>query len=195
MRDIEEKILDFIGRFCFDEHRSPTLAEIASGVGYTSRGSIHRYVKSLIEDGFLVSDGGNKNLQCTGKPVNDLSFPLLGKIAAGRPVEAFAQSMELNITHLFAGPDRYVLQVTGDSMIDAGIHDRDYVIIQQTNRAKNGDIVVALIDNYEATLKRFFTISDNRVRLIPENTTMEPMNFKQEQVQIQGIVVGQMRKY
>ena len=195
MRDIEQKILDFVARFCFEEQRSPTLSEIAAGVGYTSRGSIHRYVKSLIENAFLTSDGNNKNLQCTGKPLSDLTFPLLGKIAAGRPVEAIAQSMELNITHLFAGPNRFVLQVTGDSMIDAGIHDRDYVIVQQTSKARNGDIVVALIDDYEATLKRFYTISDNRIRLIPENKTMEPMNFRPDQVQIQGIVVGQMRKY
>jgi repressor LexA len=195
MRDIEQKILDFIGRFCFEEQRSPTLAEIATGVGYTSRGSIHRYVTSLLDDGFLHSDGGNKNLQCTGKPVSDLTLPMLGKIAAGRPIEAIAQSMELNITHLFAGPNRFVLQVTGESMIEAGIHDGDYVIVQQSSSARNGEIVVALIDNDEATLKRFYTISDNRIRLVPENSSMEPMNFRDDQVQIQGIVVGQMRTY
>jgi len=195
MRDIEEKILDYVSHFCFEQQRSPTLAEIASGVGYTSRGSIHRYVKSLLEEGFLQSDGGNKNLHCTGKPRSDLTMPMLGKIAAGRPIEAIAQSMELNITNLFAGPNRFVLQVTGDSMIDAGIHDQDYVIVQQSATARNGEIVVALVDDYEATLKRFYTISDNRIRLVPENTTMEPMNFPADQVQIQGIVVGQMRKY
>ncbi len=195
MRDIEQKILDYIGRFCFEEQRSPTLAEIATGVGYTSRGSIHRYVTALLEKGFLHSDGGNKNLQCTGKPVSDLTLPMLGKIAAGRPIEAIAQSMELNITHLFAGPNRFVLQVSGESMVEAGIHDGDYVIVQQSSTAKNGEIVVALIDNDEATLKRFYTISDNRIRLVPENSAMEPMNFRDDQVQIQGIVVGQMRTY
>lgn len=195
MREIEEKILDYVARFCFEEQRSPTLAEIAEGVGYTSRGSIHRYVKSLIDEGFLSSDGGNKNLHCTGKPRSDLTLPMLGRIAAGRPIEAIAQSMELNITNLFAGPNRFVLHVTGDSMIEAGIHDGDYVIVQHSNTARNGDIVVALVDDYEATLKRFYTISDGRIRLIPENASMEPMNFRADQVQIQGIVVGQMRKY
>jgi len=195
MREIEEKILDYINHFCFEEQRSPTLAEIATGVGYTSRGSIHRYVKSLLDEGYLQSDGGNKNLHCTGKPRSDLMMPMLGKIAAGRPIEAIAQSMELNITNLFAGPNRFVLQVTGDSMVDAGIHDQDYVIVQQASTAHNGEIVVALVDDYEATLKRFYTISDNRIRLVPENTSMEPMNFRADQVQIQGIVVGQMRKY
>jgi repressor LexA len=195
MREIEEKILDFVARFCFEEQRSPTLAEIARGIGYTSRGSVHRYVKSLIEEGFLSSDGGNKNLHCTGKPQSDLTMPLLGRIAAGRPIEAIAENMELNITNLFAGPDRFVLQVNGDSMIDAGIHDRDYVIVQQSSTARDGDIVVALIDGYEATLKRYYTISGNRVRLVPENADMEPMNFPASEVQIQGILVGQMRKY
>lgn len=195
MREIEEKILDFVSHFCFEEQRSPTLAEIAEGIGYTSRGSVHRYVKSLISDGFLSSDGGNKNLHCTGKPQSDLTLPLLGRIAAGRPIEAIAESMELNITNLFAGPNRFVLQVNGDSMIDAGIHDRDYVIVQQSSTARDGEIVVALIDGYEATLKRYYTIAGNRVRLVPENANMEPMNFPADQVQIQGILVGQMRKY
>ncbi len=195
MREIEEKILDFVGRFCFEEQRSPTLAEIAEGIGYTSRGSVHRYVKSLIDEEFLTSDGGNRNLAPTGKPRSDLTMPLLGRIAAGRPIEAIAESMELNITNLFAGPNRFVLQVKGDSMIDAGIHDRDYVIVQQAETAREGEIVVALIDGYEATLKRYYTISGNRVRLVPENPDMEPMNFPADQVRIQGIVVGQMRKY
>lgn len=195
MREIEQKILDFVTRYCFEEQCSPTLAQIADGVGYTSRGSIHRYVKSLLEQGYLQSDGGNKNLHCTGKPTSDLNLPLLGKIAAGRPIEAIAQSMELNITNLFAGPNRFVLQVTGESMIEAGIHDGDYVIVQQSSTARNGDIVVALVDDYEATLKRYYTISDNRIRLVPENSEMEPMNFRADQIQIQGIVVGQMRKY
>lgn len=195
MREIEQKILDFIARFCFDEQRSPTIAEIAEGIGYSSRGSVHRYVTGLLDQGFLHSDGGNRNLHCTGKPESDLTMPMLGKIAAGRPIEAIAQSMELNITNLFAGADRFVLQVTGDSMIDAGIHDGDYVIVQQSTTARNGDIVVALVDDFEATLKRFYTISDNRIRLVPENANMEPMNFRDDQVRIQGIVVGQMRKY
>lgn len=195
MREIEQKILDFIARFCFDEQRSPTIAEIAEGVGYSSRGSVHRYVSGLLDQGFLQSEGGNRNLHCTGKPESDLTLPLLGKIAAGRPIEAIAQSAELNITNLFAGPDRFVLQVTGDSMIDAGIHDSDYVIVRQSSTARDGEIVVALVDESEATLKRFYTISDNRIRLVPENSSMEPMNFREDQVRIQGIVVGQMRKY
>lgn len=195
MREIEEKILDFVARYCFEEQRSPTLAEIAEGIGYTSRGSVHRYVKSLINEGYLSSDGANRNLRCTGKPRADLTIPLLGRIAAGRPIEAISERMEINITDLCAGPDRFVLQVNGDSMIEAGIHDRDYVIVQQSGTAREGDIVVALVDGYEATLKRYHALPGNRIRLVPENPVMEPMIFSADQVQIQGIVVGQMRQY
>ena len=195
MREIEEKILDFVARYCFEEQRSPTLAEIAEGIGYTSRGSVHRYVKSLINEGYLSSDGANRNLHCTGKPRADLTIPLLGRIAAGRPIEAISERMEINITDLFAGPDRFVLQVNGDSMIEAGIHDRDYVIVQQSGTAREGDIVVALVDGYDATLKRYHALPGNRIRLVPENPAMEPMIFSADQVQIQGIVVGQMRQY
>lgn len=195
MREIEERILDFVARFCFEEQRSPTLAEIAGGIGYTSRGSVHRYVKSLINGGFLSSDGGNRNLHCTGKPRSDLTIPLLGRIAAGRPIEAIPESMEINLTSLFAGSDRFVLQVNGDSMIEAGIHDGDYVIVQSSGTAREGDIVVALVDGDEATLKRYHVMPGNRIKLVPENAAMEPMVFSADQVQIQGVVVGQMRKY
>lgn len=195
MREIEERILDFVARFCFEEQRSPTLAEIAGGIGYTSRGSVHRYVKSLINGGFLSSDGGNRNLHCTGKPRSDLTIPLLGRIAAGRPIEAIPESMEINLTSLFAGSDRFVLQVNGDSMIEAGIHDGDYVIVQSSGTAREGDIVVALVDGDEATLKRYHILPGNRIKLVPENAAMEPMIFSADQVQIQGVVVGQMRKY
>ena len=195
MREIEERILDFVARFCFEEQRSPTLAEIAGGIGYTSRGSVHRYVKSLINGGFLSSDGGNRNLHCTGKPRSDLTIPLLGRIAAGRPIEAIPESMEINLTSLFAGSDRFVLQVNGDSMVEAGIHDGDYVIVQSSGTAREGDIVVALVDGYEATLKRYHVLPGNRIQLVPENAAMEPMIFSADQVQVQGVVVGQMRKY
>lgn len=195
MREIEERILDFVARFCFEEQRSPTLAEIAGGIGYTSRGSVHRYVKSLINGGFLSSDGGNRNLHCTGKPRSDLTIPLLGRIAAGRPIEAIPESMEINLTNLFAGSDRFVLQVNGDSMIEAGIHDGDYVVVQSSGTAREGDIVVALVDGDEATLKRYHALPGNRIQLVPENAAMEPMIFSADQVQVQGVVVGQMRKY
>ncbi|NKB62881.1 MAG: repressor LexA [Gammaproteobacteria bacterium] len=195
MKPIEQKILDFISGFEPLEQQSLTVEQIANGVDYRSRGSVHRYLKSLITQGFLTKTKGKRGLVCTGKPKADHILPFLGKIAAGKPIEAIQNSQELDLTELFAGPDRFVLQVTDDSMIDAGIHDHDYIVVHQADTARNGDIVVALIDQDEVTLKRFYTISDNRIRLIPENIKMEPLNYPADRVRIQGVVIGQMRKY
>ncbi len=195
MRIIEEKILDFVARFCLETQRSPTLAEIAKGIGYRSRGSVHRYVKSLIEAGYLSSEGANRNLQCTPKSRSDLTIPLLGRIAAGRPIEAIPETTELDVTRLFAGPERFVLQVQGDSMIEAGIHDQDYVVVQRSSTPRRGDIVVALVDGDEATLKRYLPLSDHLIELVPENRNMSSMRFPADRVLIQGVVVGQMRAY
>ncbi|NKB77887.1 MAG: repressor LexA [Gammaproteobacteria bacterium] len=195
MKPIEQKILDFISSFEPLEQQSLTVEQIASGVGYRSRGSVHRYLTSLIDQGFLHKTKGKRGITCTGKPKADHILPFLGKIAAGKPIEAIQNSQELDLTELFAGPNRFVLQVTGDSMIEAGIHDHDYIVVHHAETASNGDIVVALIDQDEVTLKRFYTISDGRIRLIPENAKMEPMNYPADRVRIQGVVIGQMRKY
>ena len=195
MKPIEQKILNFIASHESVEQVQLTVEQIANAVGYRSRGSVHRYLKSLVEQGFLKRSPGKRGLQCTGKPKAEYILPFLGKIAAGKPIEAIENAQELNLTELFAGPNRFVLQVTGDSMIEAGIHDSDYVIVRQTHVANNGDIVVALIDQQDVTLKRFYTISDNRIRLIPENSAMEPINYSPDRIWIQGVVIGQMRKY
>lgn len=191
MREIEQKILGFIAQQ--PQGNVLTLEQIAEGVGYQSRGSVHRYVTSLIKQGFL--DRNRSGLTLTGKPEAPFILPFKGRIAAGRAIEAIEDSQELDVTGMFAGPNRFVLVIAGDSMVDAGIHDGDYVIIQHQETANNGDIVVALIDESEATLKRFYTISDNRIRLIPENQTMEPMNFPANRVRIQGKLVGVLRAY
>ena len=195
MKPIEQKILSFIASHNLDQQQTLTVEQIASAVGYRSRGSVHRYLTSLVDQGFLKRTQGKRGLTCTGKPSADHILPFLGKIAAGKPIEAIENAQELDLTQMFAGPDRFVLQVTGDSMIEAGIHDNDFVVVRQCHIAKNGDIVVALIDQQDVTLKRFYTISDNRIRLVPENPRMEPINYSPDRVWIQGIVIGQMRKY
>ena len=191
MREIEQKILGFIAQQ--PRNNLLTLDQIANGIGYQSRGSVHRYVSSLIKQGFLDRD--QSGLHLTGKPEAPFVLPFKGRIAAGRAIEAIEDSQELDVTGMFAGANRYVLVIAGDSMIDAGIHDGDYVIIQHQETANNGDIVVALIDESEATLKRYYTISDNRIRLIPENTSMEPMNYSADRIRIQGKLVGVLRTY
>jgi len=121
-------------------------------------------------------------------------LPFVGRISAGKPIEAVTDQEEINFSELLLGTDRYVLKIDGDSMIDAGIHDGDYVVIKHADTAKSGDIVVALIDQSEATLKRLKKRRKG-VELIPENSSMEPMFYDAERVQIQGVLVGQVRLY
>ena len=122
-------------------------------------------------------------------------IPLLGRIAAGQPIEAIEGRDELNLADFLMSSDRFALQVTGNSMIDAGILDGDTVIIRQQQTATNGDIVVALIDGIEATLKRLKKLPDGMILLMPENKFMEPKVYPAQRVQIQGVVVGQLRSY
>ena len=127
--------------------------------------------------------------------VSPPTIPLLGRIAAGLPLEAIEDKQELNLAEMFMGPELFALRVTGDSMMDAGILDEDYVIIRKQPVAKDGDIVVAMIDKAEATLKRFKRKSEGQIALIPENQDMEPMIYAAERVSIHGILVGQLRNY
>ncbi len=132
---------------------------------------------------------------CLDSHAAELTLPLVGKIAAGYPIEAIPNHDTFNLTAFFLNPDRFVLKVQGDSMIEAGILDGDMVIIKQLNQAKDGDIIVALIDKDEATLKHLQQNKDGTVTLLPANQAMQPMHYLAEHIQIQGIVVGQMRSY
>ena len=134
-------------------------------------------------------------MRLTGENTRKLTIlPLVGRIAAGRPIEAISDQKEINFSDLLLGPDRYVLEVKGDSMIEAGIFDGDLVIIRHAETANDGDIVVALIDGEEATLKRLRK-HGSRVELIPANRHLASMVYPTERVQIQGVIAGQVRIY
>ena len=193
---LEEKILQCITRYITQNGRSPTLNEIGQLLEIKSKGTIHRYVKSLIDKGHLQRSGRNwRGLHLAGKQNRRLTIlPLAGRIAAGKPIEAISEQYEINFSEMLLGPGRYVLEVQGDSMIDAGILDGDLVIVRETQTADNGDIVVALIDNNEATLKRLRK-KGKQVELIPDNQSMTPMVYSADRINIQGVVVGQARMY
>jgi len=124
-----------------------------------------------------------------------LTLPVLGRIAAGLPIEAIPDETEIDLSEFFMGPNRFVLRVDGESMVEAGILHGDMVIVESRNSARDGEIVVALIDNQEATLKTFRRNPDGSITLHPANRGMVPMRFAAERVTIQGVVVGQMRSY
>lgn len=193
---LEEKILQFITRYIARQGHAPTLEEIGAGVGIRSRGTVHRYVQSLVDKGHVYREGRSwRSLRLTGeRSKRSLTLPLAGRIAAGNPIEAIPGEEELDLDSLFEGPDRFALRVKGDSMIEAGILDGDYVVLRQTVTARDGDIVVALIDGEEATLKRF-RHNGRQIELIPENSELTPLVYPPDRVQIQGVLIGQVRGY
>ena len=179
------------------EQNTLKFKEIGLAIGVNSQGTVHRYVQSLEEKGYIDRAKGNaRGMSLVELPlVSPPTIPLVGKIAAGLPIEAIEDNLELNLAEMFMGPELFALRVSGDSMMDAGILDNDYVIIKKQPVAQDGDIVVAMIDKVEATLKRFKRKSQWEVALIPENADMETMVYTADRVNIHGILVGQMRSY
>jgi repressor LexA len=182
---------------------SPTMQELADTLG-VSKVTVFEHVGALIKKGVLVREPNKARslslAEGTSLPdeTSSLQFPLVGRIAAGYPIEQFEQSDTLDLEHVF-GPRigstgaTYALQVTGDSMQDEGILDGDYVIVRRADTARPGERVVALLPDGETTLKTFFREPDGSIRLQPANEAFEPIIVKE--CRIQGIVVGVMRRY
>ena len=193
----EQKTLQFIRNYLAQYGYAPRFKEIGQAIGVKSQGTIHRYVQALEDKGYIDRIKGNsRGMSLVELPlVSPPTIPLVGKIAAGLPLEAIEDQQELNLAEMFMGPELFALRVTGDSMVDAGILDEDYVIIRKQPVARDGDIVVAMIDKSEATLKRFKRRGEDQIALIPENQHMEPMIYAAERVSVHGVLVGQLRNY
>ena len=193
----EQNTLQFIRNYLAQHGYAPKFKEIGLAIGVNSQGTIHRYVQSLEDKGYIDRVKGNsRGMNLVELPlVRPPTIPLVGKIAAGFPIEAIEDQQELNLAEMFMGPELFALRVTGDSMVEAGILDDDYVIIKKQPVANDGDIVVAMIDKSEATLKRFKRKSEGQVALIPANVDMEPMIYAADRVSIHGVLVGQLRNY
>lgn len=186
----------FIREYIARHGRAPLLEEIAGGLGIRSRGVVHRYVQALAEEGMItLLPGRHRGIQLNDVELPQPTLPLLGKIAAGRPIEAIQGEDEINLADFFMGPNRFVLKVQGDSMIEAGILDGDMVVVERCQQAADGNIVVALIDGEGATLKRLQNHRDGTVTLHPANSTLPPLRYSAERVSIQGRLVGQLRSY
>jgi repressor LexA len=196
----QRQILDFIKQFIQSNGSAPTLKQIAEAIGVSSLATVHEHLQALEEKGLIKrKHGKNRSIELTEKDNNFVSegfeAPILGFVAAGAPIEPYTDpNVTMGIPSAFvSGKKRtYVLQVRGQSMIEDHINDGDYVVIEQTESANDGEIVVALLDNGMATLKRFFKEA-TRIRLQPANSTMQPIFVKN--VRIQGRVVGLVRKY
>lgn len=196
----QRQIVDFIAQYIQRNGYSPTLQEIATAIGVSSLATIHEHLQALIRKKVLKKyDGAVRGLELIDRTflrmTESVDLPLLGYIAAGRPIQPYSDpNAVFKVSpELISGKARsYVLQVKGESMIEDGILDGDFVVIEEKQDAIDGEIVVALLDNGLATLKRFFKES-TRVRLEPANATMQPIYATN--VKIQGKCVGLIRKF
>jgi len=201
----ERQVLEFLVQFQNKNAYAPTLREIADATGHRSVSTIHVILRNLVDKGYVQKVDGNarvlkikdENVISTFMGVSpSVELPLMGYIAAGRPLEPHIDpnaTFQVSASMLSGAKTAFVLQVKGESMIEDGIMDGDFVVIEKVNDAINGEIVVALVDDSLATLKRFYKEAGGRVVLKPANSTMEPMY--PDNVKVQGRVVGLVRKY
>lgn len=196
----QKQVLDFISQYIKKNGSSPTLQEIASALNLSSLATVHEHLQALIKKGLVKKyEGAVRGIEILDRKMSKflegIEVPLVGYIAAGKPIEAIEDPNEtITISpQMVSGRRRtFVLQVKGESMKEAGILDGDYVVVEQQETANNGDVVVALLENGFATLKRFFK-EKGRIRLQPANSAMEPIYATN--VRIQGRVAGVIRKY
>jgi len=203
----QREIYDFIARFVAEHGYSPSFEEIGAGTDLSSLATVHKHVTNLEKKGLLKRDYNRsrsidvlpprgalkKSMQVAA--VVRAELPLLGRIAAGRPVEALQNPETISFADFTrSSKDVFVLQVNGDSMQDEAILDGDYILVEKTNVVRNGEIVVALVDGMESTLKRIYKEGDE-VRLQPSNVNMQPVIVPAAAVQVQGRVIGVLRKY
>jgi repressor LexA len=193
----QKDILDFIELYIKNMGYAPTLREIGEHFGLSSVATVHAHLKTLEDKGLLRRELGRA--RALEMPAHEafqpraVEVPMLGKIAAGSPIEALENSESMALPEEMLGrAETYVLQVKGDSMIEDHILDGDYIIVERRQQARNGEIVVALIDN-EATVKRLYRDA-GRVRLQPANAAMQPIYVDEAALRIQGIVIGVLRK-
>jgi repressor LexA len=203
----QREIYDFIARFVAEHGYSPSFEEIGEGTDLSSLATVHKHVTNLEKKGLLKRDYNRsrsidvlpprgalkKSMEVAASTSTEL--PLMGRIAAGRPVEALQNPETISFADFTrSSKEVFVLQVRGDSMQDEAILDGDYILVEKTSAVRNGEIVVALVDGTESTLKRIYKEGD-KVRLQPSNAAMQPVIVSAAAVQVQGRVIGVLRKY
>lgn len=200
----EREILEFIAQFQKQYGYSPKLSEIALATGHRSISTIHSIIRSLVEKGYIQKvDGNSRVLKILDQKIvsaalgnqPSIELPLMGYIAAGKPLEPHTDpnaTFQVSASMITGKKTAYVLQIKGQSMIEDGILDGDYVVVEKVNEALNGDIVVAIVDDHHATLKRFYK-ENGKIVLKPANAQMEPIY--PNSLLIQGKVVGVIRKF
>jgi repressor LexA len=201
----QKEVLDAIVGFIEEHGYSPSFEELAERLGLASLATVHKHILALESKHYLKrSYNQSRSLEVTQKYFEEQKryearpkrpdVPLLGKIAAGRPVDPFPVQETLNFADYAGDESTFALQVRGESMIDDHICDGDYVLVQRTDTIRDGEIVVALVDGDQTTLKRFYDEGED-IRLQPANAAMEPIRVPKKSVEVQGRVLAVLRKY
>jgi repressor LexA len=194
----QREILDYLDEFIQQHGYAPSLEEIGHRFSLSSLATVHKHLTNLQEKGF-IRRAWNRSRSVELVPVHvgsrSLELPLMGYVAAGEPIEAITSTETIGVPEHFIGKrDTYVLRVKGNSMIDEQIRDGDYVIVEDRKTAQNGEMVIALLNGTEVTLKSFYR-NGTTLQLQPANPAMQPIIVREDELQIQGVVVGVMRKY
>ena len=200
----QRQVYDFISRFVAENGYSPSFEEIGKGMELSSLATVHKHISNLEKKGLLTRDYNRSRsidlLPPKGRLKQAMSvntavvLPLLGRIAAGQPIEAVENPETISLADFVRSKEVFVLEVRGESMQDEHLLDGDYVLVEKTRTAHNGDIVVALVDQNDATLKRLYREGEN-IRLQPSNVNMKPIIVPAASVDVQGRVIGVLRKY
>ena len=195
----QKEILDYLGGYIGEHGYAPTIEEIGHHFGLSSLATVHKHLTNLQEKG-LIKRAWNRSraleLVPTEVAVRAVELPLLGRVAAGTPIEAVSSTETIFVPEDMVGKkSTYVLQVKGDSMIEEQIRDGDYVIVEDRTAARDGEMVIALLEGENVTLKKLYREGGGKIRLQPANSRMKPIFVDQDQVRIQGVVIGVLRKY
>src|SRR5262245_35301055 len=195
----QQEILDYLTRHIERRGYAPTIEEIGEHFGLSSLATVHKHLTNLQEKG-LIKRAWNRSRALELVPaqvkVQALELPLLGKVAAGTPIEAIESSETIFVPEDMVGrKETYVLQVKGDSMIEEQIRDGDFVIVENRKTARDGEMVIALLEGDRVTLKKLFREGGGKFRLQPANARMKPIHVDQDDLRIQGVVIGVLRRY
>ncbi len=195
----QKQMVDFLENYINEHGYAPTLAEMGDYFGLSSLATVHKHLRNLENKGVISREHNHSRALEIHERQKRLSgaqeVPLLGQVAAGQPIEAIEAQEAITVPEDFIGRgNTFCLRVKGESMVEDGIRDGDYIIVEGRETADNGDTVVALLGN-EATVKRYYREADGHIRLQPANSTMEPIYVNGDGLQIRGVVVGLMRRY
>jgi repressor LexA len=188
----QRAIYDFIKDKILSRGYGPTVREIGAGFKIKSPNGVMCHLKALEKKGLISREAHMSRAIQLSEPLSKTTLPLIGRIAAGSPLMAVEQQDQVDFSNLFGSDNQFCLKVTGNSMIEAQIADGDYVVVKKQKTCRDGDIVVALVNGEEATLKRFYKEA-HRVRLEPANSSMQPIYATD--VQLLGVVTGVIRRY